>query len=316
MVTVMKNFNVSVVCKETSIYLEKDCLFIEAPRLLFVPLPSVKSFLNKPLQDFDFSTSATPVPATPALPAIPTPAALPPVIPTTAISVASSSPPVTPAALPPTIDASDTTPATPALTATQSLSKPPVLIPTSPSAPVNSSTPKQKQQEQEAPSTPSKATTTSSGKRKKIKQSKITLNYKRFKPECVVKFANLFTLDQALKKVRDEIIRHSVKSLEDIDSAATTQTVSNPPLPNELFPQPALGLDVVAYFNLLNSNLVRSSKETTLLRARSNQNYLDFANSLQPLNQDQKYYLQQQVKNVFMKSRRDPDVVELLVRNP
>lgn len=132
----------------------------------------------------------------------------------------------------------------------------------------------------------------------------------------MLEFANLFTMDQALKKVRDEIIRHSVKSLEDIDSAATTQTVSNPPLPNELFPQPALGLDVVAYFNLLNSNLVRSSKETTLLRARSNQNYLDFANSLQPLNQDQKYYLQQQVKNVFMKSRRDPDVVELLVRNP
>lgn len=88
----------------------------------------------------------------------------------------------------------------------------------------------------------------------------------------------------------DNIIGHSVTSLlKDVDLVGTAQIVNSPLLPNELFPELVLGLDVVAYFNLLNINLVRSSKEMTLLRARSNQNFFDFAISLHHLNQHQKY---------------------------
>lgn len=109
----------------------------------------------------------------------------------------------------------------------------------------------------------------------------------------------------------DNIIGHSVTSLlKDVDLVGTAQIVNNPLLPNELFPELVLGLDVVAYFNLLNINLVRSSKEMTLLRARSNQNFFDFATSLHHLNQHQKYYLQQQLKEAFTKNRQNSDVVD------
>ncbi|KAG1079147.1 hypothetical protein G6F42_023909 [Rhizopus arrhizus] len=130
-------------------------------------------------------------------------------------------------------------------------------------------------------------------KKRKSTNLEIDMNFERVKPTCVARFASLFTAHRKLKEeLKETIRRHSLISLDAISLDQIAQT----PL---LFLVPEEVHVAVTSFVQLTLSLASNNQETTVLRGQRNKSYLEFAEKLTNLKDNQQAWLRQQLKQHY-----------------
>ncbi|CAO0793358.1 unnamed protein product [Mucor circinelloides] len=150
-------------------------------------------------------------------------------------------------------------------------------------------------------------------KKRKSTNLEIDMNFERVKPTCVasnstvitpilelglmqcdhVGFASLITAHRKLKEeLKETIRRHSLISLDATSLDQIAQTLLLFPVPEEVHV-------AVTSFVQLTLSLASNNQQTTVLRGQRNKSYLEFAEKLTNLNDNQQAWLRQHLKQHY-----------------
>ncbi|CAO0793340.1 unnamed protein product [Mucor circinelloides] len=150
---------------------------------------------------------------------------------------------------------------------------------------------------------------------KRKKNLDINMSHEHSKPACVARFATIFSQNPAYKqKVTEKILGHAVSSLNKLNQPLEERQAVHIEFPSDIFPDPVIARRPLNHFNTLTGHLVRSSKEETLNRARSNRDLLEFGRSLSWLTSNQVYWLKQELKTEFRRSMKNTETVDLMFK--